>query len=737
MISKISLLIAVRKMRSHIPQLLGLILLLTVGVCFFITLFTIVFRYEETAEKYISDYDYADVTFYGRFNDESVKALRERGVIAEGRTVQDFRDLGENALIFRAVSLTNNVNIPYIYEGVLPENSDECLLLKRNAAALGIAVGDMVTIGGKTLTVTGISASPEYIYMVQNERIMMAQPDCFAVVYVVPDFFEMGYNEIVVIGDAGDFVPDGTFQAITRSDYTNYILYRNDLSEIGSFAYIFPTIFSVLIAAVIYVMLLRSIQKDRRQIGTMKALGMSDGKIIGIYLSQFCIAALIGALLGGAATIFICDLIIDIFSAMFEVPTLSFAFYPILWFGAMVVSVLLCAISGLIALTRILPLLPAHAMRPRIPKSGRKILLEHAEFIWKRLTFNTRYALKNTLRNKSRFFAVVLGMCGSCALLTFSLGFYNSITRTQDEYFDGFANYDIIINFEPIPHIFENAEQLEISQIDESFKALVMPVKILDDNYILAITEEGFDMVNIPAAELQNGVIIPEYFAKLWKVKVGDKLDINGYTAVISAITPQHLGLTMYTSFDYAKTIIDELPPVYNTIYARSGDMAALTEILIKNNIDFATIADDNTSFDSIMESMSVLIWFMIFCSVVLGFTVLYSVGLINLSAREYEYMFMGVMGESHRRILTAHVKETLLQLVIAVPLGFLSGNLILDAIKGEFSNSSFVISAAIFPQSYVAAALAVIGVTAVMTAVTSRHIKGLDIVEGLKGRDE
>jgi hypothetical protein len=47
------------------------------------------------------------------------------------------------------------------------------------------------------------------------------------------------------------------------------------------------------------------------------------------------------------------------------------------------------------------------------------------------------------------------------------------------------------------------------------------------------------------------------------------------------------------------------------------------------------------------------------------------------------------------------------------------------------------VISAAIFPQSYLASALAVIGVTAVMAAVTSRHINHLDIVEGLKAQDE
>ncbi|MDR0325495.1 MAG: FtsX-like permease family protein, partial [Oscillospiraceae bacterium] len=506
------------------------------------------------------------------------------------------------------------------------------------------------------------------------------------------------------------------------------------LEEISSFAFIFPLVFAVLIAVVIYVMLSRTIQKDRRQIGTMKALGATDGKIIGIYLSQFCFAALIGALIGCFAAIYICDVIIGIFSAMFVVPTLSFALYPGLWLAAILVSVLLCALSGLIALTSILPLLPAHAMRPRKPKGGGRIFIERIGFLWKHFTFNSRYALKNSLRNKGRFFAVVLGMCGSCALLAFSLGFYDSIGNTQDKYFREFANYDVIADVDVMPLTLDHPA---LEQMEESFKALLLPVDIQEGNYILAVVENGFDMVNIPNEELQKGVIIPEYFATQWSVGVGDSIEINGYDAVVSAIVPQHLGLTLYTGFEYIAAITDEIPAIYNTIYGRSGDMATLTAYLKENGIDFATVDDDRTSFDSIMESMSVLIWFMIACSVVLGFTVLYSVGLINLSAREYEYMFMGVMGYPHKSILMAHIKETVLQLIMAIPLGYILGNMLLELIKGEFSGSSFVISAVILPQSYAVSALSVIGITALMAGVTSRHIGKLDIVEGLKAQDD
>ncbi|MCL2696878.1 MAG: FtsX-like permease family protein [Oscillospiraceae bacterium] len=736
--------ITARKMRVHVPQLLGLVLLLAVGVCFFITLFTIMLRYEETAEQYMNDYAYADVTFYGIFDDESVRVLSETDGVyaARGRSVRDFR-VPEDERIFRAVSLMDGINLPYFYQGRPPENAGECILLKRNADAMKLGIGDTVAFGENELVITGLAANPEYIYMVQNERTMMAQQNRFGVVYVVPEFFAQpggfDYNEIVVLLESETDVNAlagliGAFRAIMQKDQINYEMYRNDLSELGSFAYIFPLVFAVLIAVVIYVMLTRAVQKDRRQIGVMKALGAPNKKIIAVYLLQFCITAVMGALLGCFAAMAATGGIIAILSSMFVVPSLGFALYPVLWVLAVVVSVLLCAAAGLIALVRILPLMPACALRPRTPKGGRRLLIERIGSVWVRFSFNTRYALKNSLRNKSRFLAVVLGMTGSCALLAFSLGFHDSIAETQGRFFDDFANYDVIVSFNPMPPELEHAAE---TQACESSRALILHVEIGGEHYPLAIVEDGFDFVKIPYTELNSGVIIPEYFAGIWDAGIGDTLEINGYEAVVSAVVPQHVGLTLYTSFEYMGTVTDEIPPVYNTLYLRSADMPALVDYLNVNGMEFTTIDDDKTSFDSIMESMEVLIWFMIACSLILGFTVLYAVGLINLSAREYEYMFMGVMGYPHKSIIAAHIKETLVQLALALPLGFSGGFLLLEAIKGEFSNNNFVIASIITPASNFYAATAVAGVTVIMAAVTSRHVRRLDIVEGLKAQDD
>ncbi len=728
-----------RKAKRHLPQLLGMGLLILVGVAFFVTLFTIVLRYEESAEDFFADFHYADVTLTGNFTKDDVASLAAvSGVTAvRGRVVKDFHL--ENDRILRAVTLTEGINELHYYEGTPPRGEAECLLLKRNADAMGIPLGAAVTLDGKTLTVTGIVASPEYVYMVQNERNVMAHAGSFGVVFVNGSFFPEGYNEIVALTD--DKAAARTLaalvsatQSVLSGDAPNHTAYLSDLDQIRSFAVIFPTVFAALIAVVIFVMLRRTAAKERRQMGCMQALGMTEGRIVRLYMAQFGLAAVPAALLGCVTAMLLCNTIIGIFSSMFEVPGLHFMFYPLIWGGAILTSLLICALSGFVSLRGIMKLSPAQALRAPAPKGGRSVFWERLPFLWRRLSFNSRYAIKSTLRNKGRFFAVVLGMCGSCALMVFSLGFYDSIQDTEGQFFDSFARYDAYVTLDPVPMSVRHPLEDGLDSVE---RALMMPVEVEGKTYTLNVTQPEFSMMNLNPGALAEGVVIPEYYAMRWGVSAGDTLMVAGAEMTVSEVVVQTLGLALYTDYGYAQSVSAQFPPVYNVLFIRDGDMPALMERLQDSGLDYATIQDDQATADATMESLSVLIWFMIFCALILGFTVLYAVGLVNLSAREYEYMFMGVMGYSRRKILLAHGKESLLQLALALPLGFALGNIILFAIKDVFSNDSFALSTVVFPGSYLWSGFVVLGMTAVMAVVAMRYIGALDIAEGLKAQEE
>jgi len=724
-----------RKMRHHLPQLTGMGLLVMVGTAFFVTLYTIYLSYDDHANRLFRNQHYADVTFYGSFDDNDVAAVtaHENIRLARGRFVRDFR---EGDVTLRAISLTDGVNTLYLYEGMIPAASDECAVISRHAQARGIELGDTILVDGRELRVTAIIASPEYVYLSQNERALMAEPDRFGVVYVAEGFFKSAYTEIVALGDISKEAADeigeviGAARTVVQDNQLNKVLFTSDLKQIRTCAYIFPLIFVLLIIMIVYVMTKRTITLERRQIGVCKAIGVAGGSLLFLYMAQTSFIAFLGAILGCVAAALLCDTIIGLFSTMFEVPGLAYVFYPALCGCVILAFMALGALSVLVSVRSMLKPMPAEMMRPRMPSSGRKVLLERAAFIWRRLSFNTRYALKSALRNKGRFMAVLLGICGSCALLTFALGIFNSAEYTQKAYFDDFANYDVLIEISPMPLEISHPVREHLGEIN---RALALPVNIRGDDYRLFVVEDGFDMQRIDTRLIEDGVVIPEYFAQKWDVEAGDTLMIDDTAVKVAGVFEQGFGLSLYTGYEYAKEVIPDFPPVYNVIFARGADPGELHALSLEQGFDFSTLDDDKTSLASVMESLNTLIWFMLACAVILGLTVLYSVGQMNLSAREYEYMFMGVMGYSLKSIISAYIKEMVMQLFLALPAGFELGYGILRAVKTAFSGDSFVLSIAIYSESYVYAAIIVIMMSALNAVISCSYISRLDIAEGLK----
>ncbi len=728
--------LSLKKAKHNLPQLVGLLLLITIGVGFFLTLFTIKLRYQESAQRYFQENHFASFTLKGEFSQSSLAALEKlKGVnLVQGRQVQEVR---QGDRVFRLVSLTEGINDPYLYSGRLPHNQEECAILKRSADAMGLTVGSTLSLAGKNYQITGLVASPEYMYLYQNPRTPMAQAAGFAVLYL-PQTTATAFNEILLLTNdpvQGDNLKSlvQAQDVIAEKDHFSTQLYQSDLDQIGSFAYIFPVIFALLIGAMIAVMLSRMVQKDRKQIGILKALGRKDGAILTVYLLPFALVATLGSLLGLGAAFLLGDWMIGLFAAMFEVPGLSFSFYGNLFLQASICALAISLLSGVFSLLPVAQLFPALALRPKVPKQGKRLLLEGLP-LWKKTSFNTRYTIKGMVKGKWRILVVVLGMAASCALLAFSLGFYNSVSHTLDQHMASFARYDIIIDLPPQPL----SQTATIAKdLDKSYKALSLPVRVLEKDTLLVICENNFDMVNLPSEMLNTGVIVPAYLAEQWGVTIGDNLEVDGYKTVVSGIIPQVMGLNIFTSYEYLHSLNPDLPQVYNTLYGQSTRLPEVVKELQKDGHTFSTREDDRQSFETIMESMGILIVFLIAFSVVLGLVVLYSVGLISLSTKEFEYMFMSIMGYGRRRVFSANLKEMLLQLALGLPLGCLLANFLLKAIKGEFSTDNFVMQPYIASSSYMIAIITVIIIATLMALLTDRRVNRLDIVQGLKEQDD
>lgn len=728
--------LTLRKMKSNLGQMLGMGVLIAVAALFFTTLFTFKTIYEKEMTTLFRQQNYADVTLSGNFTKETIGQLKRdsRFSAVEERASQDFRE-GEKTI--RLISTPEKVNQLIVEKGRLPKNKNECVLISQSARGMDLSVDNSLSVNQQALTIVGIVRSPEYVYYAQNERSFSADPKKFAVAFVSNDFFPFT-NQLLLTSPQKITEKEVKevldFQSFTyQKDQINYQMYEGDLEQFVSFAYIFPTIFWLLSFGIIFILLRRTLLKEHKQIGILKALGTGNFSIVTIYTRQFLLLGFFSSLIGCLISYPVTQLLFRVFSTMIELPTLTYQLEPRYWFLTILISTFGCGLFALTSMLDILKEYPAVSMKQRVPKTKSKKGFSAVVNVF---SFNTRYAFAAALRNKGRFLLMVLGMAASTGLLLFSLGFNDSIKNVADHYFETFADYDVLVQL-PAPVPLDKEVVNALMKDDKQDPALQLTGKINGEEYPLIITNPTIKALDLPRKKLAEGVVIPEYYAQKWQVAAGDQLMINQRKVTISAVIPLSMGLAVYTSYDYAQGLFEELPKAYNTLYLTSDRPDQLLKQLKQQGLFYTTADEDRESFRSLLENMGILIFLLVICSIILGVTVIFCLNLMNLTIREFEYMFMNIIGYSKRLILQAINKENLLQLLLALPIGFFLGRQLLEAIKEQFSQNSFAMQVHITRESFILTSVIVIVISSLRLVLSNRYIDRLDIVEGLKVQEE
>ncbi len=767
-----------RKIKNQLPQLISAALIIAIGVGFFVTLKTVLYQYQKMSEIYYEEYSLADYTIYGvEIDVNDVEKVRQIDGIkaAEGRVMADYVS-GDTTLRTFSVPIKEPlINKTYFYEGNHIKKDSECLLLKKYADVNELKIGDNIELKIQNeihnFTITGLVATPEFVYLAQSESVPMADPLAFGVVYISENYFKdrlnIGYNQINVMlhreVDSAEVTkqikeslkPKKVLYDLFKDQQISYKMYIEDHNQINSFAYIFPFIFFIIAAMIIYVLQKRNIVRERKQIGILKAMGLSNIKIVGIYTKYAIVVAVLGSLAGCLFSIVLGDYILDIFGEMFDIPELIFTVYLGLWVIGFIIALVVCVVSNFVGIKKVLKIKPAEAMNAEKPKKGKKILLENIKPLWNRLSFNTRYSLKTSLRNKGRFFAVVFGMAVSVALAVFALGFNDSFNYLINTHYNDFVKYDLMVNIKAVP-LEREIEIIRLPGVQTYFKSTILPVKIEKENqkldYPLLIMEDGFDMLNLKneAGEkinLKDGIALPSYVANKLGVNKGDKVKLSSFGSYFDDIevevrdtTLQASSFYIYANYDFIEKEFEINNMLYNTIFIKTDkDVKELSQRINDGEEVISTTSkeQDKNTMLKILETMSFMIQILIIFAIMLGIIVLYAVGIINLTARSYEFIVLKVMGYGTIDIMIAYVKEIFFQIVIAVPFGFLLGNLILQGIKGEFSNDSFVLIPHIYNKSYLLATLLLVIISSIVLLLSIKTINRLDIVEGLKTRED
>lgn len=219
-------------------------------------------------------------------------------------------------------------------------------------------------------------------------------------------------------------------------------------------------------------------------------------------------------------------------------------------------------------------------MRPKAPKSGKKILLEHITFIWKHMSFTMKVTMRNLFLYKKRFLMTVVGIAGCTALMTAGFGIKNSIESLIHNQYGELIHYDSVATFT------DGVTQEDMDTLEGDLSAdghiddFLLNCGYSDDvkssedtetaEYVIVDDKNAFkDYVTLRTRRKHNdvvlgdsGVVITEKLSKDLGVKKGDKITVTSSAgkhaeAVVSGITEMYVNHYVYISTEYYNELLE------------------------------------------------------------------------------------------------------------------------------------------------------------------------------------
>ena len=537
---------------------------------------------------------------------------------------------------------------------------------------------------------------------------------------------------------------------------------KDDLEKIAIMGKIFPVMFFVIAALVTITTITRMIEEDRKNIGTLKALGYSKKTIVSRYMIYSLSAGILGTVLG---TIIGSTLIVGIlfvsYSSLYDLPDLAVSvnlYYTLISIGISLISTVFVA---MIITLKELKDNTAELMRPKTVSKGKKILLERIPFIWKRLDFLFKICFRNIFRYKRRLLMTLVGIAGCTALIYAGLGLQSAINSIGNKQFEDVRKVSIEV------YLQEEINSEEIDEIEEFVKKQnyvkeTTPVNQQSftveangntkDVFYIAISGEGVDkyigLNNRKTKEKielnDEGVVLTEKLANILEIEVGEKIDIIDddikTTVKVIGITENYLyNYVYFTPAMYERIYGKDIR--YNEIFVNTTEELSndqeveLSDSLKQNEKITSMVLGKNLEQEfktSLGSLMSIVILF-IGCASILSFTVLVNLNNINIEERKRELATIKLLGFYEKELESYVFRENIVLTILGTILGLCLGMGILGIIIQAAEVETIFLVKDINLINLLISAIITICFTLITNLFMKKKIKNINMIDSLK----
>lgn len=805
------------KIKDNYKRFLSLICMAFLGVGFYAGIQSSSPDMLKTLDNFYDEnnvYDISVISNVGLTEDDLLKLSKIKNVeLAINIQEKDtYLEIEENNYVVKLIEYNSQMNNVYIKEGRLPKNNNEVsvdnALLENN----NLKLGDNITIDGKKYSIVGNVISPlyfsaerpnsnlgsgkvdYYIYVYNGSLDLEAYSNIYITVKGAKKYltnsdsykklinnvkkyidlikdkqqdirYDELYSDIIETSemygisiDESNFIKPKwyIYDRLDNTSYKELINASDNLKKIGN---IFPIIFFAISVLVSLISMMRMIEEDRVENGTLKSLGYNSFHITLKYVIYSLLATTIGSSVGAIfGSYMIPSVIWNIYKKIFFIPKFIYLLksdYNAL--GLWICILCICGTSVIVCIKNLREV-PANLMRPKAPKSGKKILLERINFIWKKLKFSDKITIRNIFRYKSRVITTVLGIAGCTSLILAGFGLKDSIKDVTDFQFNNIIKYDkMLMTNESINQIDIEKELLNDDKVENFTNVNTQNIKVLfndEEQEVTMITPDDFNSISksISLIDLKtnniidnisdNSCIISEKTAKLLDIDVGDKIslldnDNNKYDIKVSYIIKNYINQYLYINKNTYNNLFNnyKINSILISLKDEDKNSKEFDKKYISNGYALTIVDNDDmkNSMNDMLSSIDSIVAILIIAAASLAFVVLYNLSNINISERKREIATLKVLGFYPSEVDKYINRETVLLTILGIGIGLLFGSYLSHFIISTCEPDYIMFDRHVYTLSYFYSLFITIIFTIIVTIVTHFNLKKINMVTSLK----
>lgn len=645
-------------------------------------------------------------------------------------------------LTLRVFERTTHVDIPVVTAGHDVQTDGEMLLGQTVATALQLPLGTTMTLLGRSFTVVGFAAVPDYMYPIRttDDAGILLDPKAFGIAVVTPAAMNDLAPEALTTWHIRTV--DGTTatarQALAETvgltywqDITanpRFTLATAKIEGATSVSTSMPLVILLLTSLLLAAAQGRTVRMQRAQLGTLKALGYSTWELVLQELALPTLIALSGSTLGVLAAILSMRPMLNYMASYFSIPSYV---TTVPWSAALVGILapvfLVVPVVALVA-ARLLGHAPVKLMQTTALGS-RPGLLERS-FHLTRGTFQNRFAVRAAVRGLTRLTLLMLGAMLAGYLLLFGGAMRDSMdTLVRGAFQDSRYNYTYMLTAPQLENPW-GGEPLTIAPFTAMDERLTFQVMGLPGASTLFVPRDSAGQA-IPI----DRVIITRALAHKLNLQLGDTWTMQQsatgqeVTLTVGAMAELYTTAAVIMPQQQLNSLIEVPPGSFNALLSTASLQIPAQKVLMT-----LSMAQSRAAFDSVIEPLWMGLGVIAIAAVFIALMALSVVTTLTVEEERITISLLKVLGyrgeELNRMVLGSGIVAVGAGFALSIPLLLTS---LAKLLTTTTSGISFSLPIRLSPLSIAVCAAIMLATYFVSLRAARRKVLGVQMAVSLK----